>query len=387
MPAPTPPAAEVAPPRIELPTIDPDALDEVSDVETQALRASEVSIVDAVEALPVARAQVDSDDRTEQVSASDLEPDVERTAAHRRRQRAGVRRAGDHQRPDHRRRRDLAPLRADPSRPPPRGSFDDERDASAALVEAGRRDEWAARATWLRAEAGFLEDRAARARGLAVASELMAMVGEERTAAEVAREARTLAPSRPSWRARFAAWPCATATGGPRWRRWSTRPRSRPPRPRVAMARCSRPPSSIATGRPTPPRKSLDFAARAVPADPRVYVRRMAEALAQSDIARAAPALAKLRMPDAAELERLAEAGAQLAGELSPQPHRVDRPAASPHDALVRARSALDAGDIGATLREPPPSAAPAGSRKALAGCAPPWPHLGAPPDRRQPRR
>src|SRR5262249_13598739 len=84
-----------------------------------------------------------------------------------------------------------------PSRRPPPVAFDREEDASALILRTHQRDEWVARAEWLKAGAGATADRTARARGLLVVSGLLAMSGEDARARGVAEDARELAPTLP----------------------------------------------------------------------------------------------------------------------------------------------------------------------------------------------
>lgn len=70
-------------------------------------------------------------------------------------------------------------------------------DAVVSLMQAGQRDAWVERASWLYEEAPLPNQATDRARALLVVSELLAMAGEEERAETVAREALQLAPSLP----------------------------------------------------------------------------------------------------------------------------------------------------------------------------------------------
>jgi cellulose synthase operon protein C len=73
-------------------------------------------------------------------------------------------------------------------------SFPDEREALMHLAELDTLDEYRERAIWLEEEARLTDDPAAKARGLLVASELRAMVGDDDEAAALADELLALTP-------------------------------------------------------------------------------------------------------------------------------------------------------------------------------------------------
>ncbi|MGH7280063.1 MAG: hypothetical protein ACRELY_00945, partial [Polyangiaceae bacterium] len=80
----------------------------------------------------------------------------------------------------------LSSLPPAPSLP---GELDEERPAAAWLATESKTEAMEHRATWLEEEARALEDRAARARGLLVASEMRAMLDQREAALVLAREA------------------------------------------------------------------------------------------------------------------------------------------------------------------------------------------------------
>jgi tetratricopeptide (TPR) repeat protein len=246
-----------------------------------------------------------------------------------------------------------------PTRDLPAGGFGHEQDASSTLVDQDQRDGWVDRAAWLRAEAESLDSRAARARALLVSSELYAMAGEDATAAEVAREARDLAPT--SAMSNRQVRGLAMREGN--WRLALQVLEHETKVAPSAEARCHGGllAAAILSQRFRQPElaaKGLQFAARSLASDPRAYVQRIGDALSMPDAPATAPGvLAKLRLPEGSGLEVLGEAAEQLSGQLSPSPHRSSRPATSPHEALTRARSALDAGDAPTAVRELAPLA------------------------------
>ncbi|MGK4007450.1 hypothetical protein WMF31_32815 [Sorangium sp. So ce1036] len=237
----------------------------------------------------------------------------------------------------------LPPL---PSIPPPASVFDSEQDASAILVQSQQRDAWAARASWLRAEAELIEDPTARARALLPVAELYVMAGEDATARAVAAEARELCPNlifahrqlrgllmrEGDLPAALDALEAETRVLG------------------VPAARCHNLVLGAEIARvsledPEGAHKRMELAARTHPADPRPHVQRFCDALAAPDAdAAASAALARFRLPDAPELAPLAAACAQVAVHRG-APRRGRAPA-TPYEALLRARAQLRAGDL-----------------------------------------
>lgn len=76
-------------------------------------------------------------------------------------------------------------------------SLPDERPAGLHLEDAGRREDFLARAQLIEAEARLAQDPRARARGLLLAAELFVMTGDEARADELASLAREAAPDHP----------------------------------------------------------------------------------------------------------------------------------------------------------------------------------------------
>ncbi len=238
-----------------------------------------------------------------------------------------------------------------PSRAPPPSAFADEEDASAMLVRLQQRDAWAARAEWLRAEALLDDDKATRARGLLVVSELFAMSGEEQNARAAADQARELVPNMPmahrqarGLSAREADWTAvldvieaeARATVAPAARVHAA----------ILGSEIARLCQSDEEGQ----KKRVELAARLVPADPRAHVQRLAEALAAPDPDAGPAPATKVRVPDVPELAPLNEALHRILAERGYKPSPKGAPPASPYEALLAARTAATSGDHAATI-------------------------------------
>lgn len=240
-----------------------------------------------------------------------------------------------------------------PSRRPPVVELGDVRDANTVLVDAGMRDAWLDRAQMLRAEAEAMDDRAARGRTLLVASELFAMAGEETTALAVARESRELMPNSPLPSRQVRALLTRTGDRRAAFDLLEHETKVAPtPGARCHGALLASALAAAELGDGDLAARHLDFATRASPGDPRPHIQRICTLLSEPGAADAASgALAKLRIPESVELAPLADATAELAALLAPQPHRVARSTSSPFDALLRARSALDGGDVSAAVQ------------------------------------
>jgi len=235
-------------------------------------------------------------------------------------------------------RRERAPVADAPS-------FDDEQDAAAHLVRTQQRDAWAERAAWLRAEAEAMADKAARARALVAVSEIYAMAGEEQTARAIAAEARELAPSSPLAQrqirgllARDQDWQGAVEVLDAEARLAPT------PASRCHAAMVGAEILRVRQEDEEGAHKHIDVAQRALPSDPRAHVQRFCEALSQPD-----NAFTKVRAPDAKELGDLRDAFTQVAIHRGVVPRGL-RGTVSAYDALLRARAALEAGDVSAAV-------------------------------------
>ncbi len=224
------------------------------------------------------------------------------------------------------------------------------------------REGWLSRVTWLRAEAGAIEDATARSRILLVASELAALAGEEPLALELAGEARDLTPSSPLAQRqvrglyqRDGEWNAAVEVLDVEARLAPT-PEARAHASLVA-AEILRQKLDDREGSG----KRLDAAARALPGDPRPVVQRFCDAIADADLqgeGAVGAALARVRVPDAPGLAPLAGAFAEVAllratpVELASKTGwaRPRDGASTAYERLLRARAALGAGDVSAAV-------------------------------------
>ncbi|MBK9264548.1 MAG: tetratricopeptide repeat protein [Polyangiaceae bacterium] len=226
-------------------------------------------------------------------------------------------------------------------------SFPDEQDASAHLVGTQQRDAWAERAAWLRAEAEAIEDKAARARALVAVCELYAMAGEEQTARAIAAEVRTLAPSSPlahhqlrGLLMRDQDWQGALEVLDSEARVLPTN---------AARAHAAMLGSDIARVRledDDGAKKRLDVAQRVDAADPRPFVQRFTEALGD---ATDPSAFTKVRAPETKDLSALRDAFSKVSIHRGNAPRGV-RNVVSTYDALLRARAALESGDVSSAV-------------------------------------
>lgn len=237
-----------------------------------------------------------------------------------------------------------------PSRPPTSAAFQDEREASAHLVEKGQRDLWAARAAWLREEAEAVEDKASRARALLVVSELEAMAGEDADASAVANELRELAPALPMCARQYRGLLSLRGDWSAVLEALDNETRMMP----TPVARChgawlGAEIARVKLGDWEGARKRVDQALRALPTDPRGHVERFCEALASTEDADGgAGVLGKLRPPDGAGLASLSEACAEVAAQRAAAAGVLSARGGerSAYASLLFARGRLETGDL-----------------------------------------
>ena len=222
-------------------------------------------------------------------------------------------------------------------------SFSDEQDASAHLVGTQQRDAWAERAAWLREEAEAMEDKGARARALVAVCELYAMAGEEQTARTIAAEVRTLVPSSPlahhqlrGLLVRDQDWQGALEVLDSETRVFPTAAA------RVHAAMLGSEVARLRLDDDDGAKKRLDAAQRVDAADPRPYVQRFAEALGD---AADTNAFTKVRAPETRDLSALRDAFSKVSIHRGNAP-RGAKNIVSTYDALLRARAALESGDV-----------------------------------------
>jgi tetratricopeptide (TPR) repeat protein len=224
-----------------------------------------------------------------------------------------------------------------PLPPPPVAAWPDERDAAAHLADAGLSDDWRTRAEWLEAEARAASDKPMRARMLLAVSEILAMVGDDDRADELATEARDLAPQSPFAHRQARAKAARERAFADLVPALEAEGRVAPtPSARVHAALLAAEIARVVTSDPESVAKRLELAIRAVPGDPRAHVQKLATELATPEKA------PKYRWPDAPSLQPLVDASAYLAA-LRGAPDKG--PPRSPLDALVRVRAAFGVGD------------------------------------------
>jgi tetratricopeptide (TPR) repeat protein len=237
-----------------------------------------------------------------------------------------------------------------PSQHPPPVAFDHEEDASTLILRTQQRDDWVDRAEWLRAEATALDDKAARASGLLVVSELLSMSGEAARARGVAEEARELVPSMPlahrqvrGLLAREGDWAGVLEVLDAETRTTSS------PAARCHGALLGAEIARVSLGDEEDAKKRVEQALRADPSDPRAYIQRFCEVLATPDAEEGPLPLSKLRISEAPELGPLADAMQQVIAHRG-LPSRGPRSAGSIYEALLQVRAAIAAGDHAATV-------------------------------------
>lgn len=240
------------------------------------------------------------------------------------------------------------PRRTVPPRVAPLASdFPNERDASAHLVAAHARDGWAARAAWLREEAGAREG-AAKASALLVVSELFAMAGDDQPARECAKEALAQAPSSPIAHRQVRG---LAAQAG----EWPAVLEALDTEARVMPTAASRAHSSwfgsevarIKLGDTAGAKHRAEQAMRAHAADPRPHVDQFCEALAEADAGERAT---RPRLPAEAELAPLAASLAQSLAHRGLPSGVAHTP--THYERVVRARAALGAARLDEALSQ-----------------------------------
>ncbi len=249
----------------------------------------------------------------------------------------------------------VRPVASFPSIAPPTGDFSDEQDAAAHLLRTQQRDAWVARAEWLRAEAGALDDKHRRPRALLAVSELFAMAGEEATAKQIAEETRELAPTMALAHQQVRALVVREADFRGVLDTLDAEARAvHVPAVRAHTTTLGAEVALLRIGDPDAAAKRIELSIRAQANDPRGHVQRFCEALAAAEPdAGAPPAIAKVHIPDVPQLAGLVAAAAQVAA------HRrtgasargaSNKEAATPYETLLRARAAFAADDIDGTL-------------------------------------
>lgn len=231
------------------------------------------------------------------------------------------------------------PLPGDPA-----PTWHDERDAASHLAERGERDAWLARAGWIEAEARAAQDRALKARGLLIAAEIAAMVGDDERSHALAAEAKQEAPNHPlahraarSHALRDGAWDAVVPALDAEARVAPT------PAARAHAALFAAEIARVAQHDRATYGKRLEQALRASPADVRVPLAKLVDAIAEGQ------PLPKLRWPETPDAAALPYT-VQLLARWRGASDKGDGPAPTPVDGLVRARAAFGARDRAGAL-------------------------------------
>jgi cellulose synthase operon protein C len=224
----------------------------------------------------------------------------------------------------------------------PDRTWEDERPASEWLddtASAALRE----RATWLEEEARALPDGVARGRALLVCSEILATLGDRDRAEVLATEARDLAPSIALAHRQVRGLMASPADSDLLREALDAEIKMTPSGPARVHSMLLSAEAAAADGDDEDAAKRFEQAARIAPTDARVAAGRAARALAKRDTA----AAAGLRFADAQELAPIAEA-LRTCLRLRGSGQAAGAAHASPNETLMRARGALDAGDLSA---------------------------------------
>jgi tetratricopeptide (TPR) repeat protein len=206
--------------------------------------------------------------------------------------------------------------------------------ASAALRE---------RAAWLEEEARMLPDAPSRARGMLACSEILATVGDRDRAEMLAREARDMGPSVALAHRQLRGLMGSKAESGMLREALDAEIKLTPAGPARVHSMLLAATAAAADGDDDDTGKRLDQAARLAPTDTRVATARAARALAKRDLASAA-ALRFAEGPDLAPIAGALRTCLRLRGSGA----AADAAHTLPNDLLMRARQALDRGDLSA---------------------------------------
>jgi tetratricopeptide (TPR) repeat protein len=229
--------------------------------------------------------------------------------------------------------------RADDPLPAMRG-WDDERPASVWLDEAARAS-LEGRVEWLEQEARLRADKTTRARGLLVCSELLAMLGRREQAYMLALEARDLAPSLILSHRQARAlmpWP---PDPDDHLESLDAEARAGPPGAARLHSMLLGVDALRMTGDDRAAGARVDDAFRVAPGDSRVAVALAIRALSASGAAGSVS-----RLPDAPQVVAIAQATASCLQLRGHDIKVATDPSVAPNVRLLRARQALDRGDL-----------------------------------------
>ena len=219
-------------------------------------------------------------------------------------------------------------------------TWTEEKPASAWLSESAR-TALVVRAAWLEQEARALGDKVSRARGLLACSEMAATLGDRERAQTLAVEARDLAPSLPLAHRQARSLMPSPPDPEDYLEALDAEIKMTPAGPGRVHSTLVASEALRASGDEEAAVKRLDQAARITTADVRAPIARATRALARGETASAA-----LRLADLPELAPLSEA-INLALRLrGVERKEVASGNPTPNEVLLRARQALDKGDL-----------------------------------------
>lgn len=216
----------------------------------------------------------------------------------------------------------------------------DEKPAVAWLSE-DTRAAFVARVAWLEQEARALGDKVARARGLLACSEIAATVGEREQAQTLAAEARDLAPSLALAHRQARALMPSPPDPDDYVEALDAEVKMTPAGPARVHSALLTAEALQAAGHADEATKRLDQAARTSSSDVRAAIARAARALGRGELSHAA-----LRLPEAPELAPVAEAIHTLLRLRGVERKETAPTEPSPNELLLKARQALDKGDL-----------------------------------------
>jgi tetratricopeptide (TPR) repeat protein len=224
----------------------------------------------------------------------------------------------------------------------PTRTWPSEHPAQAWLSESAA-EALASRAEWLEEEARALGDKVARARGLLVCSEMLAMVGDKERAHALAVEARDLAPSVALSHRQARSLAPPSVLPAEHVEALDAELKVAPAGPARVHATLLAAELLRTAGDDEGAAKRLDQAARITASDVRAPLARAVRALQRGDTSSSV-----LRLPDSPELGSLAQALQTLLRLRGVEPADGETDGASSNELLLQARRALDNRDLAA---------------------------------------
>lgn len=225
--------------------------------------------------------------------------------------------------------------------------WQDERDASAYLLNTGTREIWEQRAAWLADEAAARQDVDERSRIMLSVSECCALMGDDEKSVAVATAAREMAPSHPLLhrQARHTAL---------RDRNWDEVLALLEAETKAAPSLDARMHGLLLQAsvllrihnEPDAAMRLFDTAARTASSDPRAHVEKFVQALVEANDRAPAP-----QWPQAPQLGTLARAAEAVCNWRASYNGTATGPVRSCYEALPRARSAMASQDLASAGR------------------------------------